>query len=205
MNLGDQPREANADAARKESMRTRSIHGLVALCLILACDKSEPGATGQPGSDPSSAAESAPPDATAAASGTSPAGTSSAGVEEAGSLELQELTFTSEVKNKEPVDTLLAAEPGKRVWVHLRLRNRDDAPRKIGLEFRVNGDKRTTLDLKVEKSWSYRTWAYNTLLEGDKQGTVSLEVRDDTGVVLADRSVPIATKARTKAYVKKAP
>ncbi len=204
MDVGTSPMKRTAGTARKERMRTRSIHGLVALFLLLACDKSETGATGQPGSDPSSAAESAPPEA--AASVTSPAGTSSAGVEEAaGPLELQELTFTSEVKNKEPVDTLVAAEPGKRVWVHLRLRNRDDAPRKIGLEFRVNGDKRTTLDLKVEKSWSYRTWAYNTLLEGDKQGTVSLEVRDDTGAVLADTSMPIATKARTKAYVKKAP
>lgn len=190
-------------------MRTRWIHGLAALFLLLGCDKSETATAGQSGSDSPSSVESALPEATVAASAASsptPAGTLSAGVEEAaGPLELQELTFTSEVKNKEPVDTLVAAEPGKRVWAHLRLRNRDDAPRKVQLQFRVNGDDRTMLELKVEKSWSYRTWAYNTLLEGDKQGTVSLEVRDDTGAVLADTSLPIAPKARTKAYVKKAP
>jgi len=61
------------------------------------------------------------------------------------------------------------------------------------------------IDLVVEKSWSYRTWAYNTLLPGDKSGVVRLEVTDDNGVVLADTTVPIAAKARTKPYTKKAP
>ncbi len=119
------------------------------------------------------------------------------------SLDLRELTFTSNVDNKEPADVLLAAEPGKRVWAHMRIRNRNDETRKIHLEFRVNDAKRTTLDLKVTKSWSYRTWAYNTLLEGDKKGKVSLTVTADDGTVLAETSVPIAPKAKTKPYVGK--
>lgn len=117
-------------------------------------------------------------------------------------LELREFTFTSEVKDKEPKDTLLAAEPGKRVWAHLRLRNRSEGARKIHLEFRVNDDVRTTLDLEVARSWSYRTWAYNTMLPSDKKGTVSIRVTDDTGAVLVDTSLPIASKARTKPYEK---
>jgi hypothetical protein len=165
------------------------------LALLVGCEdkaKTEASSTDAVGSTSAAPAASSAPLASASAADQPPPAP----------LELQELTFTSEVKNKEPVDTLLAAEPGKRVWAHLRLRNLDDATRKIHLEFRVNDDKRTTLDLKVTKSWSYRTWAYNTLLDGDKKGTVSLTVTDDSGAVLAETSVPIAAKARTKPYVK---
>ncbi len=118
-------------------------------------------------------------------------------------LEVQELTFTSDVNNKEPVDVLLTAETGKRVWVHLRLRNRGENPRKIIVQFTVNGEKRTKVELQVDKSWSYRTWAYNTLRAGDKTGKVQVTVTDDEGVNLADTSLPIANKAQTKGYGKK--
>jgi len=135
------------------------------------------------------------------------AGVASSGVEEAvaPSLELQELTFTTEVKGREPVDQLVAAEPGKRAWVHLRLRNRAEATRKVNLQFFVNGDRRTLVDLQVEKSWSYRTWAYNTLLPADKSRELRIVVTADSGEVLAETSVPIAAKAATKPYQKKGP
>ncbi|MCU0692073.1 MAG: hypothetical protein MUF54_11785 [Polyangiaceae bacterium] len=165
-----------------------------AVVLLASCD--EQAAHQTPPQDTTSVVSSAP------SALPPPVGASSASAEQqpAKPLELHEVTFTSEVKNKEPADVLLAAEPGKRVWAHLRLRNRGDRKRSIHLEFRVNDDKRTTLDLQVIKSWSYRTWAYNTLLDSDSKGTVSLRVVDDEGRLLADTSVPIAGKARTKPY-----
>ena len=177
-------------------MRTRFLLPLAAATLLIACDKTESA------TEPAAASTSVAPTVSV------PVPEASATAAEEATLaplELQELTFTTDVKNKEPVDTLVAAEAGKRVWAHLRLRNRGDQPRKIRLQFRVNDDKRTMIDLQVEKSWSFRTWAYNTLLAGDTKGTVSLEVTDDTGAVLADTTVPIAGKAQSKPYVKKAP
>ncbi len=177
-------------------MRTRFLLPLTAAALLLACDKTESA------TEPAAASASVTPTASVPV----PEGSATAAEEaKPAPIELQELTFTTDVKNKEPVDTLVAAEAGKRVWAHLRLRNRGDQPRKIRLQFRVNDDKRTMIDLQVEKSWSFRTWAYNTLLAGDTKGTVGLEVTDDTGAVLADTTVPIAGKAQSKPYVKKAP
>jgi hypothetical protein len=176
-------------------MRTRFFLPLAAAALLIACDKTE------------SATEAAAASASVAPTVSVPLPEASATAAKEATLaplELQELTFTTDVKNKEPVDTLVAAEAGKRVWAHLRLRNRGE-PRKIRLQFRVNDDKRTMIDLQVEKSWSFRTWAYNTLLAGDTKGTVRLEVTDDTGAVLADTTVPIAGKVQSKPYVKKAP
>jgi hypothetical protein len=180
----------------KATSTPKRIVPLLFVVSLVGCeDKSKTESTDPIGSSSTSPEVSSAPAASSAAAEDQPP---------SAPLELQELTFTSEVKNKEPVDTLLAAEPATRVWAHLRLRNRDDTPRKIHLEFRVNDDKRTTLDLAISKSWSYRTWAYNTLLDGDKKGTVSLKVTDDSGAVLAETSVPIAPKARTKPYVKSA-
>ena len=187
-------------------MRTSPHHNLrraTTLVLVassaasIGCDEKKP----EPAAAASASAVAAP-----SASSPTPTASTSAQPEEQDTqpLELQELTFTSEVKDKEPIDVLLAAEPGKRVWAHLRLRNRNEKTRKIHVEFQVNGAKRTNLDLKVTKSWSYRTWAYNTLLDSDKKGTVSLTITDDEGTVLAETSLPIAAKARTKPYVKSA-
>lgn len=182
-----------------KELRAGTLALVVASATALGCDDKKTE------TDPAGTSASASAGVTASASSPAPAASTAQPEEEAlQPLELQELTFTSEVKNKEPVDVLLAAEPGERVWAHLRLRNRNEETRKIHLEFQVNGDKRTTLDLKVTKSWSYRTWAYNTLLESDKKGTVSLTVTDDEGTVLAETSLPIAQKARTKPYVKSA-
>ncbi|MCL2825135.1 MAG: DUF2914 domain-containing protein, partial [Polyangiaceae bacterium] len=80
---------------------------------------------------------------------------------------------------------------------------RGDHARKLRLQFYVNEQRRTQVELKVDKSWSYRTWAYNTLLLSDK-GTMRLEITDDQGDVLADTSVQIGATGVTKPYVKKA-
>jgi hypothetical protein len=105
-------------------------------------------------------------------------------------LQLLKLVFTSEVKSKEPVDKLERAEPGQRVWAHFTLRNRGDA-RTITVVFRVNGDQRSKVDLKVDSSWSFRTWAYNTLRAGDASGEITVEARDEAGVVVASASLPL--------------
>lgn len=118
------------------------------------------------------------------------------------SIELQELTFTSEVKNKEPVDVLEQVAVGMRVWAHLRVRYRGDDPHKLHVEFHVNDSKRTSLDLEVQKSWSYRTWAYNTMRPGDK-GKLRFQVTDESGRVLADKELPIGAQSKSKPYVKK--
>ena len=47
------------------------------------------------------------------------------------------------------------------------------------------------VDLKVEPSWSYRTWGYSTLRAGDQTGELVVEVRDDAGVISTAR-LPIS-------------
>ncbi len=106
-------------------------------------------------------------------------------------LQLLKLVFTSEVKNKEPVDKLDRAQPGQRVWVHLTMRNRTGDTRPITVVFRVNGDQRSKVTLKIEHSWSYRTWAYNTLRASDLTGQLVVEIRDENGGAIANESLPI--------------
>lgn len=92
--------------------------------------------------------------------------------------------FTSDVKNKEPTDKLERAEPGHRVWLHLALRNRTGEARTITVTFSVNNEQRSKIELKVEPSWSYRTWAYSTLRTNDTNGELIAEVHDETGATL---------------------
>jgi len=176
---------------------------VAAAVLALACNKPDPN------TDTAGATTAAPssiePAALATGSATSEPESAGQSQDASGSvvpapLDLQELTLTTEVKNKEPVDRLVAAQPGKRVWAHLRLRNRGDSVRSIKLQFYVNGERRTMINLKVDKSWSFRTWAYNTLLPGDKLGEMRLEVTDDSGAVLSDTAVPIAAKQSVTPY-----
>jgi hypothetical protein len=109
------------------------------------------------------------------------------------------LTLTSEVKQKEPVDELKEAGPGQRVWAHLTLRNRAPEARRVSVIFKVDGDERSTVDLQIASSWSFRTWAYNTLRAGDKSGELTVEVRDDAGAVIGTARLPIKATAAKKA------
>lgn len=107
-------------------------------------------------------------------------------------LELLKFRFTSEVKAKNPVDTLDHASPGKRVYAHLTLRNRSGRPRKVQLTFKVNDVVRTKLELDVGESWEWRTYGYNTLLAKDTSGTLSLDVDDDEGhPLIENQQLPI--------------
>ncbi len=165
---------------------------VVVLGLLPACDNKPAGTEGGVGAPAADASASALPSASSA-----PPAMSSAVVQDP-PLQLLQIELTSGVEGKEPIDRLEAAEPGMRVYAHLRLRNRSANKRSVHLAFKVNGESRTSLDLDVEPSWSYRTWAYNTLRKADKTGEIALTVTDDSGATLADRSLPIRTKAVKK-------
>jgi hypothetical protein len=109
-------------------------------------------------------------------------------------VELLKLVFAADVKDKEPSGQLQVAKPGQKVFAHLTLRNLSDHPRKVKLNFSVAGEKRTQVELLVGESWSWRTWAYNTLLPKDAGKKLELEVVDDEGHPLFDGAIPIAAK-----------
>jgi hypothetical protein len=94
------------------------------------------------------------------------------------------------VKAKDPVDDLDAAKPGQRVYGHVTIRNRTAGSKRVTLSFRVNGDERSMVDLDIEKSWSWRSWAYVTLRKEDK-GELTVHVFDDHGAEMATKSIPI--------------
>ncbi|MCC6647103.1 MAG: hypothetical protein IT374_16215 [Polyangiaceae bacterium] len=104
-------------------------------------------------------------------------------------LELKSFQLTSGVYEKDAVDDLTEVKPGERVYAHFKLKNPGER-RVLTVVFKVNGATRTTLELKVEPSPSYRTWGFNTLRAGDK-GELSVVATDDAGLVVAERTVPI--------------
>lgn len=159
-----------------------------AVLVLVACDDPAPAAT-----LPTSTTSATAPSATAAAR---PSATASAAV---APLQVLRLTLTSEVKQKEPVDELKEAGPGQRVWVHLTLRNRAPEAKRVSVVFKVDGEERSTVDLQVASSWSFRTWAYNTLRAGDKSGELTVEVRNDASEVIGQARLPIRASAAKKA------
>ncbi|MBK9260876.1 MAG: DUF2914 domain-containing protein [Polyangiaceae bacterium] len=108
-------------------------------------------------------------------------------------IELLELTITSGVEKKEPVDKLKAAAPGTRVYAHLKMRNRSSETRAVHVDFLINGKLRTPLKLNIEPSWSFRTWGYNTLQASDS-GELEVQVYDDAGTTLERVKLPIRSK-----------
>lgn len=52
------------------------------------------------------------------------------------------------------------------------------------------------LDLNVEPSPSYRTWAFNTLRKQDRSGHMTLEVTDEAGKTLVSEKLPIKEAGR---------
>ena len=170
-----------------------------AALLLLACD--EPAPTPAPGATITTSAAIATSVASSAAPAiaTSAARPSASASATTPSLQVLRLTLTSEVKQKEPVDELKEAGPGQRVWAHVTLRNRAPEARRVSVVFKVDGDERSTVDLQIASSWSFRSWAYNTLRAGDKSGELTVEVRDDAGAVLGQARLPIKATAAKKA------
>jgi hypothetical protein len=159
--------------------RPATLAVLLALAGCSGCDER---------ADASPALDAAPPPAPPTSASAAPSGSASA---EKGEFKILKMVFTSEVKNKEPADKLESAQPGQRVWAHLTMRNRTGEPRQIALVFKVNGEQRSRVDLKIEPSWSYRTWGYSTLRAGDTTGEVVVEIRDEGGAVVSTARLPI--------------
>jgi hypothetical protein len=162
------------------TLRTLASTALLSLGVALAgCD--EPASAASPDAAPPPPSSSAkPPAPSASASAASPSG----------ELRVLKMSFTTEVKNKEPVDAPKVAEAGQRIWAHLTMRNRTGAERGITLAFLVGGVERSKTELTIASSWSYRTWGYVTLRPGDV-GEVVAEVRDEGGTVMERQSLPI--------------
>jgi DUF2914 family protein len=163
-----------SDASAPESAVTSQQHGTPATPLSAQAPTPSAPPTSAPAPSGSAAPAAPPPD----------------------SLELLKLTLTSAVKDKEPADTLSDIAPGERVYAHLKFRNRSEAEQEIRVTFKVNGKTRTTVKLDVEPSWSFRTWGYNTLQDGDTRGELTVTVTDDDGATIAEASLPIHKNAR---------
>jgi hypothetical protein len=162
--------------------RALALIAILATTLLSGCGD---GAGSQPSAGaPAKAAPTMSPSAKAAKAHPSAAPRPTA-------LELLHFRLTSNVDKKEPVDDLVSAAPGERVWAHATLRNRTKETKHVTLVFRVDGDERTTVDLKVEPSWSWRTWGYVTLRPTDKDGVLTVELRDDRAELLEQKALTI--------------
>jgi hypothetical protein len=149
--------------------------------------------------------DAAPPAPTATSSARPPTAPSASGSAAAeGELKVLKMVFTSEVRQKEPVDKLKSASPGQRVWAHVTMRNRTDATKPIKLAFLVGNNERSKIDLKIDPSWSYRTWGYVTLRDNDV-GEVVAEVRDEAGTVMERLRLPIKGDGPAKPQKKASP
>lgn len=159
---------------------------LVALALP-ACGDGEPGASGRGSAGATAAASGTanPPSSSSAAKPSKPEPPPAAQ-----GVDVLKMQLTSEVKSREPIDKLESAKPGQRVYAHVTARNRTTGTQKLTVSFRVNDQERSSNELTVEKSWSWRTWAYVTLQAKDK-GELTVHVFDDHGAELATESIPI--------------
>src|SRR5512139_1828876 len=153
-------------------MRPRFLLAIVGI--LLGCGD-PPGGTPAGGS---SSGSGAPPGVESALA--EPSGTAVDPEDETSTrpVELLKLVFAADVKDREPSGPLQVAKPGQKVYAHLTVRNRSGRPRKIRLNFTVDGEKRTSVELFVGESWSWRTWAYNTVLPKDAGKKLALEVTD---------------------------
>ena len=179
------PRAPASLAAVPSPPRAPASLAAAAILLLAACG--DPAKQGSSAGAPPASSSAAPPAARGAAP---PATAAKPAAPPADGVELQKLTLTSGVKSKDPVDTLDAAKQGQRVYGHLTVRNRTSGPQRVSVSFRVNDDERAMVDLTIEKSWSWRTWAYVTLRKEDK-GELTVHVFDDHGAELGKESIPI--------------
>lgn len=159
---------------------------ILAALVLAGCD--ERASAGTP-----DAAPPPPPPPSAAPTAAAKPSTGTTAAPAAGELKVLKMVFTTEVKSKEPSDKLDFAKAGQRVYAHVTLRNRTGGEKPIVLAFLVGGAVRSKIDLDVADSWSYRTWGYVTLRDGDT-GDLVAEVRDGSGTVMERARIPIKPK-----------
>jgi len=109
-------------------------------------------------------------------------------------MQVLSMTFTSGIEGKDPQDKLHIARPGQRVYAHLKMRNRSGRKRCLDVTFRVAGKKRTQVRLKIGESWSWRTWAYNTLRSDDRQ-PLEMTIVDDQGALVFKKTLPVVPES----------
>ena len=105
-------------------------------------------------------------------------------------MQMLRFSFASGLEGKDPKDEMQVARPGQRVYAHLTMRNRSGRKRCLHLTFRVGGKKRTEVTLKVGESWSWRTWAYNTIKDDDT-GPLELTIEDDQKNLVLKKTLPV--------------
>lgn len=164
---------------------------ILAALVLAGCDERASAGTPDAAPPPRSPTGTAPTAAPTAAAKPSTGTTVSPA---AGELKVLKVVFTSEVKSREPSDKLDAAKAGQRVYAHVTMRNRTGGEKPIVLAFLVDGAVRSKIDLDVADSWSYRTWGYVTLRDGDT-GDLVAEVRDGSGTVMERARIPIKPKS----------
>jgi hypothetical protein len=105
-------------------------------------------------------------------------------------MQLLKFTFADGVDGRDPRRRLEVARAGQRVFAHLTLRNRSGRARCVHMVFRVGGKKRTEVTLKIGESWSWRTYAYNTLRSDDNK-PLELVVTDDQGATIVREQLAV--------------
>lgn len=113
-------------------------------------------------------------------------------------LEVRKLTLAAGVEKREPTGELAAAGPGERAYAHLVVRNRRNKTETVTVRFSVGGEERSSVDLDVQHSWSFRTWAYATPQKKDVGKELEVEVFERGGRSLARAAVPIAKEPKTR-------
>jgi hypothetical protein len=180
---------------------------VAALLIAPSCTPHKPTGGDDAATSASSSAAgtaSASPPASDSASSSAPSAAPSTSAAAKVPLQVQRFVLTSEVKNKEPVDELVKAGVGDRVYAHLQVRNRGER-RPLRLEFRIDDKVRSKIDLEVIHSWSYRTWGYNTVREPDVGKILEATIFDEDEVV-ASAKIPLAkTTVRKKGSAAKKP
>ncbi len=172
----------------------------LAAAVLAGCE--DPPRAPHPAASASSAPAGAPSSSVAAPPAASPPASASGAITPAqplGRLEVLKLVVTSNVRDKDPVDRVVTAGAGERVFAHVTLRNRTGADRRVRLTCQVNEKTRSDVELDVESSWSYRTWAYCTLKATEKTGQLVFQITGEDGLPLADARVPIGAKMVTRA------
>ena len=110
-----------------------------------------------------------------------------------GDLIIRDFVLTHGVYEREPVDAVESFSPAdERGYLFARIAN-DGAPTNVTVIWYRDGVVHGHVALHVGSSTGWRTWSSANLTQGDWR----VELMTDTGVVLAERSFPVAYPVRT--------